>query len=219
LSKALRLRPGDSFTASDARGRWCDCVFGDSAAAAKAGEVRHVVETGHQLTVGFALVKGSKPELVVQKLTELGIDNIVLLSAEHSVVSWDSDRSARNLVRLRRVAREAAMQSRRVRLPDVSGVLSPSAILDQASSNSSPVGFAEPGGRPARLDDQVILIGPEGGWSSAELGSGHDLISLSPQILRAETAAIVAGSLLAQLRSNLVAQAAPLATTLRVNEQ
>ncbi len=73
------------------------------------------------LTVGFALVKGERPELIVQKLTELGIDRIVPFVAERSVVRWDGDRAAGHVERLRRVAREAAMQSRRCWLPEVVG--------------------------------------------------------------------------------------------------
>lgn len=211
FSKALRLRPGDGFTASDGRGAWRDCAFGDTGNSAEAvSEIRRVAEPKWPLTVGFSLVKGAKPELVVQKLTEVGIDNIVLLTSERSVVVWDADKATRNLDRLRRVAREAAMQSRRVRLPELSGV---SSVLEMTADSQGGCGDAivlgEPGGRPARLDDRVVLVGPEGGWSPAELGSGPESISLSPQVLRAETAAIVAGSLIAQLRAELVVPSEP----------
>ena len=70
-----------------------------------------------KLTIGFALIKGGRPELVVQKLTELGVDAIVPFTAEHSVARWDANRATRHIERLRRVAREAAMQSRQVRIP------------------------------------------------------------------------------------------------------
>ena len=68
-------------------------------------------------------VKGEKPELVVQKLTEIGIDDIFPLApSAHSVVKWDGDRADRHHARLVKVAREAAMQSRRVWLPEVQPV-------------------------------------------------------------------------------------------------
>ena len=71
------------------------------------------------LTVAFAPTKGERPEWVVQKLTELGVDRIVPLISERSVVRWAGERGAGAVERLRRVAREAAAQSRRVWLPDV----------------------------------------------------------------------------------------------------
>jgi 16S rRNA (uracil1498-N3)-methyltransferase len=65
------------------------------------------------LTVAFAVLKGERNEMVVQKLTELGIDRIVPVLAERCVVRWDTVRAQRQHERLERVAREAAMQSRR----------------------------------------------------------------------------------------------------------
>ena len=70
--------------------------------------------------MAFAPVKGERPEWVVQKLTELGIDRIVPLFSERSVVRWSGARGQATVERLRRVAREAAAQCRRVWLPEVS---------------------------------------------------------------------------------------------------
>src|SRR3546814_15377913 len=64
-------------------------------------EVAEVPAAAPELTVAFALVKGDKPELVVQKLTELGIDRIEPLRAERSVVRWDEAKAASALTRLR----------------------------------------------------------------------------------------------------------------------
>ena len=74
------------------------------------------------LTVAFAPTKGERPEWVVQKLTELGVDRIVPLISERSVIRWAGERGTGAVERLRRVAREAAAQSRRVWLPDVGAV-------------------------------------------------------------------------------------------------
>ncbi len=71
------------------------------------------------MTVAFSPVKGDRPEWAVQKLTELGVDRIVPLVAARSVVRWTGDRGAAVVERWRRVAREAAMQSRRAWLPAV----------------------------------------------------------------------------------------------------
>ena len=86
-------------------------------------EVKFKSPSGESKT-GFAPVKGDRPEWTVQKLTELGVDRIVPLRAARSVVRWDGERGAAAVERLRRVAREAAMQSRRCRLPEVTEMTS-----------------------------------------------------------------------------------------------
>jgi len=143
----------------------------------------------------------------VQKLTEIGVDRIILLQAAHGVVRWDGERAARNLARLTKVAREAAMQSRRVRLVELLG---PIAVADAlagagAAGNaqvSMPAGVAvaEPGGGSVDLARPTILIGPEGGWTAQELSRAEATVSLGPTILRVETAAIVAAVQLATQR-------------------
>ena len=192
LSRVLRLRDGDALTVCDAAGRWRPASFGDRLVAS--GDVVEVPPPAREVAVGFALIKSGRPELVVQKLTELGVDRILLLSAERSVVMWDEGKAAVQLHRLTRVVREAGMQSRRVRLP----VLEP---LRQASvvARDPTVAMAEPGGSGLDGDVGVLLIGPEGGWTEAELGDRRR-VGLGSTVLRAETAAIAAGALMVALR-------------------
>ena len=192
LSRVLRLRDGDALTVCDAAGRWRPASFGDRLVAS--GDVVEVPPPAREVAVGFALIKSGRPELVVQKLTELGVDRILLLSAERSVVTWDEGKAAVQLNRLTRVVREAGMQSRRVRLP----VLEP---LRQASvvARDPTVAMAEPGGSGLDGDVGVLLIGPEGGWTEAELGDRRR-VGLGSTVLRAETAAIAAGALMVAIR-------------------
>lgn len=192
LSRVLRLRDGDALTVCDAAGRWRPASFGDRLVAS--GDVVEVPPPAREVAVGFALIKSGRPELVVQKLTELGVDRILLLSAERSVVMWDEGKAAVQLHRLTRVVREAGMQSRRVRLP----VLEP---LRQASvvARDPTVAMAEPGGSGLDGDVGVLLIGPEGGWTETELGDRRR-VGLGSTVLRAETAAIAAGALMVALR-------------------
>ena len=119
LEQVLRLRVGEAVTASDGAGRWVACRWVGGAALEVDGEV--VVEPAPTplVTVAFSPVKGDRPEWAVQKLTELGVDRIVPLVAARSVVRWTGDRGAAVVERWRRVAREAAMQSRRAWLPAV----------------------------------------------------------------------------------------------------
>ncbi len=129
LSRVLRLRDGEEVIAGDGRGRWARKVWRGgpelerhrgAAGVGGDGSVQHEARDLPALTVAFAPVKGERPEWVVQKLTELGIDRIVPLYSERSVVRWTGERGTATVERLRRVAREAAAQCRRVWLPEVS---------------------------------------------------------------------------------------------------
>lgn len=151
------------------------------------------------VTVAFAVVKGQRPEWAVQKLTEIGVDRIVPVLAARSVVRWPLGESGAPLARLRRVAREAAMQSRRAWLPVVEGVTPFAAVAAEAGA-----ALAYPGGGRPSLDRPVLLVGPEGGWDGEELARGLPQVDLGPSMLRAETAAVVAGALLCALRAGVV---------------
>ena len=199
LTRSLRLRPGDAFTVSDGVGSWRLCRLGPGSDGEIEldGEVVLVEAPSPKLTIGFALIKGGRPELVVQKLTELGVDIIVPFTAEYSVVRWDTDRGARHTERLRRVAREAAMQSRQVRLPEIGEVAEFADLAAQPGAVRADIT-----GNPLSLDHPTVLIGPEGGWSDGER-SQLGAIRISSSVLRSETAAIGAAALLTALRDGL----------------
>jgi len=185
LERVLRVRSGDPITVSDGEGRWRTCRYG-AGALEVTSPIELVPAPQMHLSVAFALTKATKPELVVQKLTEIGIDTIVPFLSDRSIVRWDSDKSERNATRLRRVAREAAMQSRRTRVPTVAP------IATFASLAGTGVVRADRGGVDIDRHHTTVLIGPEGGWSDSEQ-AGAAAVHLGPHVLRAETAAIVAG--------------------------
>ena len=194
----LRLRSGDLLTVSDGAGRRLACRFGP--ALEPVGEVEVLPRPEPQVTVAFAVVKGQRPEWAVQKLTEIGVDRIVPLLSARSVVRWPAGEAGTQVARLRRVAREASVQSRRGWLPVVAVVTPFDAMVAEAGA-----AVAHPGGGPPSLDHPVVLIGPEGGWDQRELtGAGTVLVGLGPSVLRTETAAVVAGALLCALRAGVV---------------
>ena len=200
LERVRRLRPGDDVSVTDGRGSWRWCRFG--AALEADGEVVVDPVPAPLVTVAFALVKGERPELVVQKLTELGVDRMIPFVAERSVVRWDQEKAARNGERLRRVAIEASMQSRRTWLPEVVEV------TDFAAVSALPgAAAAEMGGGAPSLDRPTLLVGPEGGWAPSERAAMGALVGLGPGILRAETAAITGAAVLCARRSGVVAPA------------
>jgi 16S rRNA (uracil1498-N3)-methyltransferase len=199
LARVLRLRDGDPMTVCDAAGRWRPTMFGDRLELS--GDVVEVPPPVREVAVGFALIKSGRPELVVQKLTELGVDRILLLAAERSVVRWDDGKVAAQMERLTRVVRESGMQSRRVRLPVLES-LQPVAVAAQDPA----VAMAEPGGPGLDGDVGLLLIGPEGGWTDEELGDRRR-VGLGSTVLRSETAAITAGALMVALRDGRVSAA------------
>src|SRR5262249_20597470 len=109
LSRVRRLRPGDVLTAADGRGTWRPYEVTPVTVAVRAHDAP-VVEPRltPRLVVAFALTKGAKPDLVVQKLTELGVDGVAVLAARRSVAQWSDERAGTAIARLRRIARDAA---------------------------------------------------------------------------------------------------------------
>ena len=187
---------------SDGAGGWRRCRFGP--VLEPVGDVERVPRPQPQVTVAFAVVKGQRPEWAVQKLTEVGVDRIVPLVTARSVVRWAPGESGGPVERLRRVAKEAAVQSRRVWLPVVDPVTTfPALAADDGAA------LAHPGGGRPTLDRPLLLVGPEGGWDEAELAAGPPVVGLGPSVLRTETAAVVAGALLCALRAGVVGPADP----------
>ncbi len=212
LSRVLRLRAGEEVVASDGAGRWARTQWagGETLEPISGlpgpggdGAVQFEDASKPSLTVAFAPTKGERPEWVVQKLTELGVDRIVPLISERSVIRWSGERGAGAVARLRRVAREAAAQSRRVWLPDV-GAVTKFADLAGLGGAGSVVLAQLSGDRPSAAH-RVVAVGPEGGWSADELGAGLPTVGFGLSVLRAETAAVMAGALMVSLRTGTVA--------------
>lgn len=216
LFDVLRLRPDEPVIAGDGAGSWVPCRVSSAAAERTSGD-RHRTDLGRllsvdgdlrfdrrprpELVVGFVAAKGDRPEWVVQKLTEVGVDRIVPVRSQRSVVRWEGDRAERAVDRLRRVAREASAQSRRPWLPDVSPV---STLEELGQRTGNPPRLAHPGGEPPSLAHPVIVVGPEGGWEADELAASAGTVGLGPTVLRSETAAIVTGAILSALRSGVI---------------
>jgi 16S rRNA (uracil1498-N3)-methyltransferase len=194
LSKVLRLRDGETVTVTDGAGLWRATEYAGGALV-PTSSIAQEVRPGPSLTVLFALTKGDKPEVVVQKLAELGVDVVIPFRAERSVVRWDDDKAERQSERWRRVTREALMQSRSVHLTRVVDV---QPNLEAAIAGVGTVGLAlaDPEGGALDQSVQAVVVGPEGGFSEWERGLVGRTVSLPGAILRAETAAIVAGALL-----------------------
>jgi 16S rRNA (uracil1498-N3)-methyltransferase len=198
LFSVRRLRDGEAVIAADGSGAWRRCVVRGRSLAV-AGEV--VVEQAPAilLEVAFAPVKGDRSEWAVAKLTELGVDRIVALDCERAAVRWTAQTAPRALERWRRVAREAACQSRRVRLPEILGPLRVEELAGLPGT-----ALAVPGASPLPEGIHRVLIGPEGGFTERERLAAEREVGLSDGVLRTETAAVAAGVLLGALRGGTV---------------
>jgi 16S rRNA (uracil1498-N3)-methyltransferase len=215
LARVLRLREGEEVIVSDGAGHWARTSWRAEGAAGRLqpvsdrpgpggdGGVQFEGSAHPALTVAFAPTKGERPEWVVQKLTELGLDRMVPLVSERSVVRWDGERAGSAVARLRRVAREAAAQCRRVRLPEVADVVRFSDL--PALAGPGEVVLAQLSGDRPHAAQRVVAVGPEGGWSAEELAGGLPTVGFGLSVLRAETAAVTAGALMVSLRTGTVA--------------
>lgn len=207
LARVLRLRPGETVTAADGRGAWRAYTVAETGRAevqlAAAGPIAREPDLVPKVVVAFALTKGLKPDLVVQKVTELGADGVVPLRARRSVAHWSATRAETATARLRRVAREAAAQCRRARLPEIGAPLELAALAGRPGlvvadrEGAPPEQLPEPPG-----GEWVLVVGPEGGLEPSEragLGPAPTL-GVGPFVLRAETAAVAALAALASRR-------------------
>ena len=191
LRKVLRLRDGEAVSVTDGNGGWRLGVAAIQANSLRLDATSEVVTEptpANPVTIAAAMPKGDRLDWMVQKVTELGVDRLVLLHAERSVVRWKPERVDHQLARLQRVADEALRQSRRVvRL----AIDAPRPAVDVLG------GFvvAEPGGRALAPADTAVAVGPEGGWSEAELAASLDRVGLGRTILRTETAALAISTL------------------------
>lgn len=213
LARVLRVTTGDLVSVTDGRGAWVETVVGAQWSAQcleRSSEVTVVAKPNIISEIAFALTKADKPDLVIQKLTELGIDRVTPFVAERSIVRWDAQKAAKNLVRFEAIAREAVQQSRQVWLPVITPVCKfrelVAARTNDERQSKNVVVRCDRGGvsidslfasLPTNAGLEITLaIGPEGGWTQIERQLLPDAVSLTGNVLRAETAAIVAGALL-----------------------
>lgn len=161
------------------------------------------------LTLFYVLAKGDKIDLVIQKATELGAKRIVLLTSERCVVKWEEKEIVKKLDRFRKIAKEASEQSHRLLIPEILGVYSLNNIPTELLENLNLFAYEKEAGKTDKLDNILannsgsvsVLVGPEGGFSEKEADMvikkyNFIPVSLGKRILRSETAAIYALSVI-----------------------
>ena len=167
-------------------------------------------ELPNRIILIASLLKGEKMDLVLQKATELGVDEIVLLETSRTVVKFKKDDRDVKLERFNKILKEAAEQCKRNEIPHLFRVLDFDGLHD-VEADIKLIAYEEEAGSTASFNKNVesikpgqtvaILIGPEGGFSEHEVliatKQGFKKVSLGKRILRAETACFYALSVIA----------------------
>jgi 16S rRNA (uracil1498-N3)-methyltransferase len=204
-----RLRPGERVDVTDGAGRVAECVVtavGRDVLELAVRDLRALPAPAPRLVVVQALVKGDRSELAVELMSEVGVDVVVPWQAARCVVRWSEDRAGRGLARWRASAREAAKQARRGWFPEVRDLAGADEVVSLLRAAALPVVLDAEAGRPLAgvptppAGDVVVVVGPEGGLTPAELAAfaaaGAPAYALGPTVLRSSTAGSVAAAVL-----------------------
>jgi 16S rRNA (uracil1498-N3)-methyltransferase len=212
LLQVLRLKDGASVTVVCERTRRvCECEISSKESTLRIISANAAEDEPTAVkSVAFALCKGKKNDLVCEKLTELGAENIIFWGADRSVSRLKSEKDEKQkLDRWQRIAETASMQSGRTALPSIHFCATSTDLIslynDLAHSDSLKLVFTiSEGAEPMRnfappASGAHLLIGPEGDFSDRELAdftnNGFSPATLGKNILRAETAALTAAAI------------------------
>ncbi|MGO1182053.1 MAG: 16S rRNA (uracil(1498)-N(3))-methyltransferase [Micrococcaceae bacterium] len=219
--KAMRLQVGEPVVVADGRGEYARGEVADASTSAMGVTIHErgrTAEPHPRIVLVQALAKGDRDLLGIQTATEVGVDAVIPWQAQRSVVRLKSDKIDKTLAKWSSSLATAAKQARRTRVPelreplngtDVVRLVGPGAIvlvLDENAADS--VATALDGIDDARLsasDDLVLVVGPEGGISNAELTAlveaGAHPVRMGDHVMRSSTAGPVAVALVQQLLS------------------
>ncbi len=191
LARSLRARVGDRIEVVDPAGLLLtlrlDRVSTDRVEGTVLAEVEHRPEPSARIVIAIANLPAPALELVLSRCTEAGAFGFRVIQADRSVARGSKPE------RWQTICREAAMLAGRLRVPEVEG---PSPLIAVAAASEHPVMMVR--GAQTRLADMAeprdltLLVGPEGGWTEAEMEIVAVKASLGPRNLRADTAALVA---------------------------
>lgn len=200
-----RIRVGEEILVADGAGRG---IVAETLAADKQGlELRVLTELSTKseparFVAVQGLAKGDRGELAVEMLTEVGVDEIRPWQAGRSIVKWSGERGEKARAKWQTTAREAAKQSRRLRIPVVGETLTTRTLAHLISSVDLALVLHE-GGADSLADVTlpangviIVVVGPEGGIGGEELvaltAAGARVVNLSDGVLRTSTAGVVA---------------------------
>jgi 16S rRNA (uracil1498-N3)-methyltransferase len=220
-----RARVGDTVVAFDGRGSEWICELAGArknAAVLKLRFTQRFKALDYEITLGQALPKGAYMDAIVRKATEIGAARIVPLESERTQVHLDGDRSDKKIEKWQTAALEAAKQCGNAFVPEIQPVENAATFMESARDyDLKLIASLQPGAKSLktvlaafrssqnRSPKKVLwLIGPEGDFTPAEMSlsknCGFEPITLGPLVLRCETAAVYALSVLSyELQPNV----------------
>jgi 16S rRNA (uracil1498-N3)-methyltransferase len=204
IMRVLRLRDGDAVTLFDGRGGEYGgriAGFSKSSVQVEVREHRAIErESKLHLTLAQGISRGERMDWVTQKATELGVARIIPVITERSVVRLDDKQSERKVAHWRSIVIAACEQSGRNRVPQVDAPCALHELLRAGGDDGrrlllSPIGNLN--ARDLALGGRAtLLVGPEGGLAEDErelaVAAGFEQVRMGPRVLRTETAAIAA---------------------------
>ncbi|GIN20043.1 MAG TPA: 16S rRNA (uracil(1498)-N(3))-methyltransferase [Bacillus bacterium] len=214
ITRVMRMKPGDRlyvvFEGGEAGIGMIDSIMNSSVEIRITGwEEAKSKELPVEVTIASGLPKGDKWEWIIQKGTELGASQFVPFIAARSIVKWEEKKASKKLDRWKKIAKEAAEQSHRQKIPRISEPLSFKQLLtlgdsfdykavayEEAAKNGEKSGLAQIFTSAGRDNAILLVFGPEGGFEEEETeqlqANGFKLVGLGPRILRTETAPLYA---------------------------
>ncbi len=214
IKNVLRMKPGEEVRISDGQGgRYLCCISGYAGGGAVLdiiGELEENTELPSQIWLFQGLPKGDKMDLIVQKAVELGVFSVVPFAARRSIVKFDDRKAKKKQERWQTIAKGAAGQSGRGRIPEIQPLKSFDEALRTAEDLDViliPYELEEGMEQTAQVIENLmpgqsigVFIGPEGGFEEAEVERAEHIgarrITLGKRILRTETAGLTTLSIL-----------------------
>lgn len=211
ISKVLRCKIGDKLEVCDNDNNEYICEIVDIDKSIVTLDILKKVnikrESDLKVKLYQGLPKGPKMEIILQKLTEIGVDEIILVQTKRSVVNVSDKKEDKKIERWERIIYEAAKQSKRGKIPKLRGILDFKEALEDMKKNDLNIAPYE-NERTKSIKEAIkgvdinnvgIFVGPEGGFEENEIRSIESIkgqsVSLGPRILRTETASVVASSI------------------------
>jgi 16S rRNA (uracil1498-N3)-methyltransferase len=215
LMRVLRLRAGAALTLFNGQGgEYAAELLALERGTARAAILKQVPierESPLRLILLQGISRGERMDLIVQKATELGIERLVPIAAEHGIVRLDPIQGIRRVEHWQSIAISACEQCGRNRVPHIDPVVTLAKALDALPAEGARL-LLDPEGAMTLATVPVagaatVLIGPEGGWSEAERRlcerTGISACRLGPRVLRTETAPLAVLAALQALHGDL----------------
>lgn len=209
ISRVMRYAVGDQVIACNRLGQALLVQFTqvnkDEAIAYVIEKLDENRELPVEITLAQGLAKGEKMDLIVQKATEMGATQIIPFTSSRTIVKLNDKKESNRIIRWQKIAKEAAEQAHRSRVPEITEVMSFRELLSAGQQyDLALIAYEQEDEQSLRQRLQpllagcniLVVIGPEGGFSEEEISlakhNGYVSISLGNRILRTETAGIAA---------------------------